>query len=126
MTDGPDFKDVHDLTKASRAVAHVRILAAGKSYVIPFDAPVTTVAPARKDDTAKGKAGQPTPATPALGLLQDGILQTDYTVEVLDNVRGAGIRKGEHIVVSQIGGKLASHDGGYRRQRRARSGHAGR
>ncbi len=108
MTDGPDFQDVHDLTKASGAVAHVRILSAGKSYLVPFDAPVTNVAPARKDDSAKGKAGQTTSGTPALGLIQNGILKTDYTVEVLDNVRGGGIRKGQHIVVSQIGGKLAS------------------
>ncbi len=108
MTDGPDFKDVQDLTKASGAVAHVRIISAGKSYLIPFDAPVTNVAPARKDDSAKGKLGQQTSGTPALGQLQDGILQTDYTAEVLDSVRGAGIKKGQHIVISQIGGKLAS------------------
>jgi hypothetical protein len=108
MTDGPDFQDVHDLTRASGAVAHVRILSAGKSYLVPFDAPVTNVAPARKDDSAKGKAAQQTSSTPGLGLLQNGILKTDFTVEVLDNVRGAGIKRGQHIVVSQIGGKLAS------------------
>jgi hypothetical protein len=107
MTDGPDYKDVHDLTKASKAVAHVRILSAGKSYLIPFDAPVTNVAPARKDDSNKGKLGQPTSSTPAKGLLQNGIMQTDYTAEVLDNVRGAGIKKGQQIVISQIGGKMA-------------------
>ncbi len=108
MTDGPDYQDVHDLTKASGAVAHVRILSAGKSYLVPFDAPVTNVAPARKDDSAKGKLGQPTSGTPAMGLLQNGILQTDYTAEVLDNVRGASVKKGQKIVISQIGGKLAS------------------
>jgi hypothetical protein len=108
MTDGPDFQDVQDLTLASHAVAHVRIVSAGKSYLIPFDAAVTNVAPARKDDSAKGKLGQQTSGTPAKGLLQNGILQTDYTAEVLDSVRGAGIKKGQHIVVSQIGGKLAS------------------
>lgn len=108
MTDGPDFQDVQDLTKASGAVAHVRILSAGKSYVLPFDAPVTSVAPAPNDGGAKGKAGQQKSSTPALGLLQNGILKTDFTVEVLDNVRGARIRKGQQIVVSQVGGKLAS------------------
>jgi hypothetical protein len=108
MTDGPDFQDVQDLTRASHAVAHVRIVSAGKSYLVPFDAAVTNVAPARKDDGAKGKLGQRTSGTPAKGLLQNGILQTDYTAEVLDSVRGAGIKKGQHIVVSQIGGKLAS------------------
>ena len=92
MTDGPDYQDVHDLTKASGAVAHVRILSAGKSYLVPFDAPVTNVAPARKDDSAKGKLGQQTSGTPAMGLLQNGILQTDYTAEVLDNVRGASVK----------------------------------
>jgi hypothetical protein len=108
MTDGPNFQDVTDLTKASNAVAHVRILSAGKSYLVPFDTAVTNVAPAPKDDSAKGKLGQPTSGTPALGLLQNGILKTDYTVEVLDNVRGATIKKGQHIIVSQIGGKLAT------------------
>jgi hypothetical protein len=108
MTDGPDFQDVQDLTKASHAVAHVRIISAGKSYLAPFDAALTSVAPARKDDTAKGKLGQPTSGTPALGLLQNGLLKTDYTAEVLDNVRGSAIKKGQHIVISQIGGKLAT------------------
>jgi len=108
MTDGPSYQDVSDLTHASGAVAHVRILSAGKSYLIPFDAPVTNVAPARKDDSAKGKLGQQTSGTPAKALLQNGILQTDYTAEVLDNVRGASVKKGQQIVISQIGGKLAS------------------
>jgi hypothetical protein len=111
MTDGPDFQDVHDLTTASHAVAHVRIISAGKSYLVPFDAAVTNVAPARKDDSAKGKTGPSTSGTPALGLLQNGIVKTDYTAEALDNVRGSAIKKGQHIVVSQIGGKLASQDG---------------
>jgi len=108
MTDGPDFQDVHELTTASQAVAHVRIISAGKSYLVPFDTAVTTVAPPRKDDGPKGKAGHATSGTPAQGLLQKGILQTDYTAEVLDNVRGASVKKGQHIVISQIGGKLAS------------------
>jgi hypothetical protein len=108
MTDGPAYQDVQDLTKASGAVAHVRIISAGKSYLVPFDAAVTNVAPARKDDSAKGKLGQPTTGTPAKGQLQNGILQTDYTAEVLDNVRGASVKKGQKIVISQIGGKLAT------------------
>jgi hypothetical protein len=108
MTDGPDFKDVHDLTKASQAVVHVHIISAGKTYLVPFDAGKTDVAPARKDDSAKGKLGQPTSATPAEAQLHNGILKTDYTAEVLDNVRGAGLRKGQQIVISQIGGKMAS------------------
>jgi hypothetical protein len=107
MTDGPDFKNITDLTKASGAVAHVRILSAGKSYLVPFDAPVTTLAPAPKDGP-KAKAGQQTSATPGLGLLQNGILKTDYTVEVLDNVRGAGVKKGQHIVISQLGGTITT------------------
>src|SRR5713226_1108878 len=76
MTDGPAFQDVQDLTKASHAVAHVRIISAGKSYLVPFDAAVTNVAPARKDDGAKGKLGQATSATAGLGLLQNGIVKT--------------------------------------------------
>ncbi len=108
MTDGPAYQDVQDLTKASGAVAHVRIISAGKSYLIPFDAAVTSVAPARKDSGEKGKFGQPTSGTPAQAQLQNGILQTDYTAEVLDNVRGASVKKGQKIVISQIGGKLAS------------------
>jgi hypothetical protein len=108
MTDGPDFQDVQELTVASHAVAHVRFLSAGQSYLVPFDQAVTSVAPARKDDSAKGKLGSPTSATPAVGQLQNGILKTDFTVEVLDNVRGTSLKKGQHITVSQIGGKLAA------------------
>ncbi len=108
MTDGPAYQDIQDLTKASGAVAHVRIISAGKSYLVPFDAPVTNVAPARKDDSAKGKLGAQTSGTPAKAQLENGILQTDYTAEVLDNVRGASVKKGQQIVISQIGGKLAS------------------
>src|SRR6266849_7672033 len=108
MTDGPAYQDIQDLTKASGAVAHVRIISAGKSYLVPFDAPVTNVAPARKDDSAKGKLGAQTSGTPAKAQLENGILQTDYTAEVLDNVRGASVKKGQTIVISQIGGKLAS------------------
>jgi hypothetical protein len=108
MTDGPNYQDLQDLTRASNAVAHVRIISAGKSYLVPFDAAVTNVAPPRKDDSAKGKLGNPTSGTQAKGLVQNGILQTDYTAEVLDNVRGPGIKKGQQIVISQIGGKLAS------------------
>jgi len=108
MTDGPAYQDIQDLTKASGAVAHVRIISAGKSYLVPFDAPVTNVAPARKDDSAKGKLGAQTSGTPAKAQLENGVVQTDYTAEVLDNVRGASVKKGQQIVISQIGGKLAS------------------
>jgi hypothetical protein len=107
MTDGPGFKDVADVTRASVAVAHVRIVSAGNSYVIPFDRPVTVVSPPPADNGPKGKAGQPTSSVPAVPDPHDGILKTDYTVEVLDNVRGAGIKKGDRLVVSQVGGKTA-------------------
>ena len=110
MTDGPDFKDVTDLTRASGAVAHVRILSAGKSYYIPFDANTTQVDPARKDSGPKGQAQQQlqTPSIPIPPPIKNtGLLKTDYTVEVLDNLRGASLRKGQQIVVSQLGGKTA-------------------
>jgi hypothetical protein len=104
MTDGPDYKDVTDLTKASAAVAHVRILSAGAAYLIPFDTASTQVAPPRQDDGPKGKAQVQTPSIPIPPPGPKGLLKTDYTVEVLDNVRGASLRKGQHITVSQIGG----------------------
>jgi hypothetical protein len=107
MTDGPDYKDVTDLTKASTAVAHVRILSAGAAYLIPFDNASAQVAPPRQDDGPKGKAKLETPSIPIPPPGPKGLLKTDYTVEVLDNVRGAGLKKGQHIVVSQIGGRSA-------------------
>jgi hypothetical protein len=106
-TDGPSFNDVTDLTKASHAVAHVRVLSAGQSYLIPFDTAVPQVAPVRKDDGSKGKAGEQTTAIPVGLQTPKGILKTDFTVEVLDNIHGANIRKGEHLIVSQLGGKSA-------------------
>ncbi|HEY3078324.1 MAG TPA: hypothetical protein VGM69_00305 [Chloroflexota bacterium] len=107
MTDGPAFKDVPDMTRSSVAVAHVRIVSAGAPYLIPFDTAVTTVVPAPKDNGPKGKAGQPTSAIPTVQDAHNGILKTDFTVEVLDNVRGAGIKKGDRLIVSQLGGKTA-------------------
>jgi hypothetical protein len=107
MTDGPQFRDVAEITRASTAVAHVRIVSAGDSYLIPFDAPVTVVSPAPTDNGPKGKAGQPASTIPTAQNIQNGILKTDYTVEVLDNVRGAGIKRGDRLVVSQVGGKTA-------------------
>jgi len=107
MTDGPDFKDVADVTRASVAVAHVRIVSAGNSYVIPFDRPNTVVSPPPTDNGPKGKAGQPTSAVPGAPDPLGGVLKTDYTVEVLDNVRGAGIKKGDRLTVSQLGGTTA-------------------
>jgi hypothetical protein len=103
MTDGPSFQDVADLTRASKAVAQVRIVSVGASYLVPFDNASTVVGAAPSDSGPKGKAGQQAssiPAAPTPG----GILKTDFTVEVLDNVHGASLHKGQQIVVSQLGG----------------------
>ena len=105
MTDGPDFKDVSDLTKASSAVAHVRILSAGAAYLIPFDNAPVQVAPARQDDGPKGKAKVETPSIPIPPPGPKGLLKTDYTVEVLDNVRGAETYAG---TTSTAGGRRGS------------------
>jgi hypothetical protein len=107
LTDGPDFKDVGDITRASAAVAHVRIVSAGTPYVIPFDKGSTVVSPPLADNGPKGKAGTPPSSTAPAAAPFDGVLKTDYTVEVLDNVRGAGIKKGDRLTVSQLGGKTA-------------------
>ena len=105
MTDGPGYQDVTDLTKASKDVAHVRFLSAGKSYLIPFDNATTEVAPARQDGGPKGTAPQQTSITPGLATPK-GVLKTDFTAEVLDNVRGADLKKGQHIVITQVGGTI--------------------
>ena len=107
QTDGPDFKDVAEVTKASTAVAHVRVVSAGSSYVIPFDPAVTVVSPPPTDNGPKGKAGQPASSEAPVASPKDGILKTDFTVEVLENVRGAGIKKGDQLTVSQVGGVTA-------------------
>jgi hypothetical protein len=107
MTDGPSYADITDLTHASSAVAHVRILSAGNTYTIPFDnnAPVVTARPTGNPD--KDKSGPALSNVPAVQAPQ-GLLKTDFTVEVLDNVRSSGLRKGDHIVVSQLGGTVSS------------------
>jgi hypothetical protein len=102
LTDGPSFADLNDLTKASQAVAHVKVVSASPAYVVPFDAPVVTVAP-RPTEGDKGKL-EPQSAVPGVIPQDTGILHTDFTVEVLDNVRGAGLKKGDRIVVTQLGG----------------------
>ena len=101
MTDGPSYSDLTDLTKASHAVAQVKVLSAAKSYRVAFDRPQVVVAP-RPSDGAKGKE-QPAAPAPAAVILEDGLLHTDFTVEVVEAVRG-GLQKGQRLVVTQIGG----------------------
>jgi hypothetical protein len=109
MTDGPSYADVAELTNASRDVAHVRILSAGKSYLVPFDKSSTVVSPPPGDNGGpKDKARQLAPTIPAVANTSNGVMKTDFTVEVLDNVRGAGVKKGDHLVVSQLGGTMVS------------------
>jgi hypothetical protein len=106
MTDGPSYADVTDLTNASKAgVAHVRVVSAGKSYTIPFDNASAVVSERPTGNADKDKKG-PQTSTTAAGAAPTGLLKTDYTVEVLDNVRGAGFKKGDQIVVSQLGGTV--------------------
>jgi hypothetical protein len=109
MTDGPSFADVAELTRASKDVAHVRILSAGNSYLVPFDkgSPVVTRPPS-DNGGPKDKARPQAPTIPAVPNTSAGVLKTDFTVEVLDNVRGAGLKKGDHLVVSQLGGTVVS------------------
>jgi hypothetical protein len=106
MTDGPLFNDVTELTKASQAVAQVKVLSAGKSYVVPFDA-AQVVVTAPLNDGKKNQAGA-TSAIPAIAPQAQGLMHTDFTVEVTDAVRGT-LKRGQQIVVTQIGG---TEDGG--------------
>ncbi len=101
MTDGPTFNDIADLTKASHAVAQVKIVSAAKSYRVPFDKAQVVVSP-RNTDGAKGKE-QPQSSVPAVDFKQQGLLHTDFTVEVVDAVRGS-LKNGQRIVVTQLGG----------------------
>jgi hypothetical protein len=107
LTDGPSFADVTDLTHASKAVAHVRVLSVGASYTIPFDRASAVVSGRPTGNADKDKNGQLNSSIPA-GPAPTGLLKTDFTVEVLDSVHGAGIKKGDHIVVSQIGGTVST------------------
>src|SRR5262249_17100246 len=107
MTDGPSFADVTDLTKASQAVAHVRVVRVGATHTVQFGRSSPGVAPRPSGNADKDKGGAQMSTTPA-GSAPTGILKTDSTVEVLDNVRGAGLKKGDHITISQIGGQVAT------------------
>jgi hypothetical protein len=105
MTDGPTFNDITDLTTASQAVAHVRVVGASTSHIIPFDPAVPRLAPARPAGGPKATAPQQTASIPTVPQSETGLLQTDFTVEVLDAVRGSGIHTGDRLVVTQLGGK---------------------
>jgi len=107
MTDGPSFADVADLTKASKAVAHVRVVSMGASHTIAFDKAAAVVSERPNGNPDKDKGGAQLSTTPA-GTPPTGILKTDFVVEVLDNVRGPGLKKGDQITVSQIGGQIAT------------------
>lgn len=102
QTDGPVFDDVEDLTSASQAVAHVRVVGVGKSYLVPFDAPQVHVASPNTDGPKGQAARQETP--PAAAPQAKGLYKTDVTVEVLDNVRGASARKGDRLTIAHLGG----------------------
>jgi hypothetical protein len=106
MTDGPSFADVNALTKASHAVAQVKVLSAGKSYVVPFDA-AQVVVTAPQSDGKKNQAGA-TSSIPAIAPKAQGLVHTDFTVEVTDAVKG-NLQKSQQIVVTQLGG---TEDGG--------------
>ena len=108
MTDGPVYDDVAGLTKASKAVAHVRVLSAGQSYTVAFDKASPVVDTPPSDNGPKDKAREHAPTLPAVPNPSTGILKTDFTVEVLDNVRGLGVKKGDHLVVTQLGGTVAT------------------
>jgi hypothetical protein len=101
MTDGPAYADVTDLTKASTAVAQVKIVGKANTYRVPFDKAQVVVSP-RDTSGDKGKE-QPLSGTVGTDLKQAGLLHTDFTVEVVDSVRGS-LKKGERITVTQLGG----------------------
>jgi len=101
MTDGPAYADVADLTKASNAVAQVKIVGKAKTYRVPFDKAQVVVSQ-RDTSGDKGKE-QPQSGTTGVDLKQAGLLHTDFTVEVVDSVRGS-LKKGERITVTQLGG----------------------
>jgi hypothetical protein len=101
MTDGPSYNDLTDLTRASQAVAHVKVVSAARSYRVAFD-PARVVVSPRPSDGPKGKE-QPAAPAPAATIQEEGLLHTDFTVEVVDAIRG-GLRKGQRVVVTQIGG----------------------
>ena len=46
------------------------------------------------------------PVIPAVPNQSNGVLKTDFTVEVLDSVRGGALKKGDRLVVSQLGGTV--------------------
>jgi len=101
MTDGPAYDDVADLTKASDAVAQVKVVGKAKSYRVAYDRAQVVVAP-RNTSGDKGKE-QPLSETDGVQADQKGLLHTDFTVEVVDSVRG-GLKKGERVTITQLGG----------------------
>jgi hypothetical protein len=106
LTDGPNYADVSDLTKASKAVAHVRVLSASESYLVPFDKASAVVSTPPNDNGPKDKAREQAQSIPAVPNPSNGVLKTDFTIEVLDNVRGGSLKKGDRVVVTQLGGTV--------------------
>lgn len=107
MTDGPSYADVADLTRASKAVAHVRVVSMGASHTIAFDKASAVVSERPTGNPDKDKGGAQLSTTPG-GAPPTGLLKTDFVVEVLDSVRGGGLKKGDRITVSQLGGQIAT------------------
>jgi hypothetical protein len=102
MADGPVFNDVHALTDASHAVAHVRVVGVGQSYRVPFDPPVVHVAPPPTDGP-KGMS-LPVASDRKAAPTTNGLLKTDVTVEVVEGISGTALRTGDRMTVAQLGG----------------------
>jgi len=80
LTDGQSYADAADLTRASKAMAHMHIVSAGRPYLIPFDDASTVVSPRPADNGPKGQAGAQLSSIRGATNIDKGILKTDFTL----------------------------------------------
>lgn len=101
LTDGPVYATLDELTRDSAVVVHARAVTMGRTYVVPFDPPQTVA-----DPPPQGPRRSPPPPAegPTNQPAEAGLLFTEITVEVMEILRGQGVRAGQRLTVTQLGG----------------------
>ncbi len=100
--------DFHELTTRSDAVVFAKVVTASPSYVIPLLPAVTVIAVPPSLTGPKATAlPRATPANAGFALppgANDGLVKTDFTVQVLNVLRGNNVQQGQQLTVAQLGG----------------------
>lgn len=99
--------DFTSLTRTASAVVRARVVAVAPSSLIPYETPVTVDHPPIPLPGPKATAAASAPKFTAHAIsvvpTEPGIVVTDFTIQVVDTLRG-NVTPGQRLTVTQIGG----------------------